>query len=371
MLWRMVRCRASQGVKVFRCERLLAVAALVVSLLLGSALPAVAAPGPVPGQTPPPVYDPALDAPTRRALELEQTIQDLTSEIAGMDSRLGVLASRIADRGEVLKRLKAELRAARDVYNARAVLSYKLGGLEEFAILLTAESWKDLVTRATLVSYILDIDRMAIEELSVVEAQAAFQSGLLEDLRSQDSVIRSLRAERARLAETAAGEQRTIIAGLTAPSQALVTGVQTAAADSRAAWYASSVPTGTAVALRSATVSPYRDRTYVTTEHHPTAFRTTAIAYKAVCTWYGAGLGGRTLASGARYNPDDLTCASPTLAFGTWLALSRGAKRVLVVVNDRGPYASGRDLELSRAAAEALGLTGIESVQIEIVTPAP
>jgi rare lipoprotein A len=44
---------------------------------------------------------------------------------------------------------------------------------------------------------------------------------------------------------------------------------------------------------------------------------------------------------------------------------------VLVVVNDRGPYSAGRDLELSRAAADAIGLAGIESVQIEIVTPTP
>jgi rare lipoprotein A (peptidoglycan hydrolase) len=357
-------------VNIPRCARPLVAAALAVSFLL-SAAPALAAPGPVPAQSPPPVYDPLLDATTRRALELEQTIEDLQAEIAGMDTRLSVLAVRIADRGEALIRLKAELRAIQDAYNARAVLDYKFGGLEEFAILLSADSWRDLVTRATLISYILDVDRMAIEELAVVEAQAAFQAGLLADLKAQDAEIRQLRTQRAQLADTALTEQRTVIAALSEPSLALVMGKRAAAAERRVAWAASSVPTGTAVPLRTGTVTAYRDRMYVTTEYHPTSFKTTGVAYNSVCTWYGPGFGGSTLASGARYNPDDLTCASPTLAFGTWLAVSRGAKRVLVVVNDRGPYSAGRDLELSRAAADAIGLAGIESVQIEIVTPTP
>jgi rare lipoprotein A (peptidoglycan hydrolase) len=349
--------------------RLLVTAVVAACIVASATAPAAAVPGAVPPQAPPPVYDPLLDAPTRRALELEQTIQDLNAEIAGMDTRLSVLASRIADRSGALEKLKAELRAAQDAYNARAVVDYKTGGFEEFAVLLSADSWKDLITRATLVAYILDVDRWVIEELSVVQAQAAFQAGLLADLRSQDAAIKDLRAARAQLADTSLTEQRTILAALTAPSLALVTGRQTAAADLRAAWAASSVTTGTTVAFRSATVAPYKDRMYQTTGYHPVSFRSTGVAYNAVCTWYGPGFGGRALASGALYNPEDLTCASPTLAFGTWLALSRGAKRVVVVVSDRGPYTTGRDLELSRAAADALGLTGVEPVQVEIVTP--
>jgi rare lipoprotein A len=371
MLALMVGCGQSRRASVLLRGRALVAVAVAACLLLSSAACAVAAPGPVPAQAPPPAYDPMLDAPTRRALELEQTVQDLNSEMAGMDTRLSVLASRIADRSEAFEKLRAELRAAQDAYNARAVLDYKSGGFEEFAVLLSADSFKDLITRATLVAYILDVDRWAIEELAVVEAQAAFQAGLLADLRAQETEIKTLRAARAQLADTSLTEQRTIMAALTAPSLALVTGKQTAAADLRTTWAASSLPLGTAVALRSAKIDPYADRMYQTTAYHPTSFRSTGVAYNAVCTWYGPGFGGRTLASGALYSPDDLTCASPTLAFGTWLALSRGAKRVVVVVNDRGPYSSGRDLEVSRAAADALGLTGVEPVQVEIVTPQP
>jgi len=65
---------------------------------------------------------------------------------------------------------------------------------------------------------------------------------------------------------------------------------------------------------------------------------------------------------------ETLTCASRTLPFGTVLALTRGSRRVIVYVNDRGPYIAGRDLDLSKAAAAALGFSGVATVQVEVVT---
>jgi rare lipoprotein A len=115
-------------------------------------------------------------------------------------------------------------------------------------------------------------------------------------------------------------------------------------------------------------VLPY-PYTYLVSAFHPRSFRTTGITYSAVCSWYGPGFNGKPTASGQVYNQDDFTCASRTLAFGTWLALSRDGKRIVVVVTDRGPYVSGRDLDLSKAAADALGFSGVESVQVEVVTP--
>jgi rare lipoprotein A len=64
-----------------------------------------------------------------------------------------------------------------------------------------------------------------------------------------------------------------------------------------------------------------------------------------------------------------LTCASRTLPFGTWLALTRGGNRVIVVVTDRGPFIDGRDLDLSRRAARELGFSGVEPVHVEFVQP--
>ena len=83
---------------------------------------------------------------------------------------------------------------------------------------------------------------------------------------------------------------------------------------------------------------------------------------------YDNGLAGRRTASGARYDPRALTAAHPTLPMGaevTVEALETG-KKVKVRINDRGPFVRGRRIDLSRRAAEALGIVddGVARVRI-------
>ena len=76
-----------------------------------------------------------------------------------------------------------------------------------------------------------------------------------------------------------------------------------------------------------------------------------------ISSWYGPGFDGRLTASGSRFNQHALTAAHKTLPFGTRLRVC--FKRCAVVrVTDRGPFIPGRDLDLSRGAADAIGLTG-------------
>jgi rare lipoprotein A len=75
-----------------------------------------------------------------------------------------------------------------------------------------------------------------------------------------------------------------------------------------------------------------------------------------ISSWYGPGFDGRLTASGSRYNQHGLTAAHKTLPFGTRLRVC--FKRCAVVtVTDRGPYIYGRELDLSKGAADAIGLT--------------
>ena len=84
-------------------------------------------------------------------------------------------------------------------------------------------------------------------------------------------------------------------------------------------------------------------------------------------SWYGPGFNGRPTASGAIYDQEGWTVASKELPLGTLLAVSRGDRRVLLLVNDRGPYIGGRVLDLSAAAARALGVGGVAPVTAEVV----
>ncbi len=99
------------------------------------------------------------------------------------------------------------------------------------------------------------------------------------------------------------------------------------------------------------------------------AFQEEARAEAMVSSWYGPAFEGGVTASGEVYNYGDYTAAHPYLPIGTELLVSYGGNSVVVTVNDRGPYVGGRDLDLSQAAAEELGLTwvGIDVVDVQVL----
>lgn len=90
-----------------------------------------------------------------------------------------------------------------------------------------------------------------------------------------------------------------------------------------------------------------------------------------VVSWYGRSHHGRLMANGRPFDCRALTCAHKTMPFGTWVRVSRLDQRATVVleVTDRGPYIDGRDLDVSEAAAEILGLIkpGVKTFRMEIL----
>ena len=90
-----------------------------------------------------------------------------------------------------------------------------------------------------------------------------------------------------------------------------------------------------------------------------------------MASWYGPGYNGNRTSSGERFDQDDLTAAHYDWAFGTKVKvtlLSTG-RSVVVRVNDRFPKYKGRVLDVSRAAARAIGLIGPGTgrVRLEVV----
>ena len=83
----------------------------------------------------------------------------------------------------------------------------------------------------------------------------------------------------------------------------------------------------------------------------------TGRTFSGMASFYGNESGSKT-ASGQRFNQEAMTCAHRSLPFGTRLRVTHGDRSVVVTVNDRGPFVRGRVLDLSTAAARAVGLTG-------------
>ena len=87
-------------------------------------------------------------------------------------------------------------------------------------------------------------------------------------------------------------------------------------------------------------------------------------------SWYGKDFHGKKTARGETFNQYALTAAHPTLPLGTKAIVTNleTGRSVKVEINDRGPYAKGRDIDLSKQAATKLGMTkdGAAPVKIEV-----
>jgi rare lipoprotein A len=92
-------------------------------------------------------------------------------------------------------------------------------------------------------------------------------------------------------------------------------------------------------------------------------------------SWYGDAFHGRLTANGEIYDMTHLTAAHPTMPLPSYARVTnmKNGASVMVRVNDRGPYAHGRIIDLSRRAAEMLDYThsGIAEVRVDYVGRAP
>ncbi len=88
-------------------------------------------------------------------------------------------------------------------------------------------------------------------------------------------------------------------------------------------------------------------------------------------SWYGGKFQGRRTANGEIFDTNKFTAAHKTLPFNTIVEVTNlnNNKTVLVRINDRGPFVEGRIIDLSRAAAEKIGLVGkgVTRVEVKIV----
>jgi peptidoglycan lytic transglycosylase len=104
-------------------------------------------------------------------------------------------------------------------------------------------------------------------------------------------------------------------------------------------------------------------------EAQPNVLRTLGTG---VASYYGRRFHGRLTANGERFNMNAMTAAHKTLPFGTRVRVTnpRNGRSVTVRINDRGPFIRGRTIDLSRGAAERIGMiaSGHARVKLDIVS---
>ena len=105
------------------------------------------------------------------------------------------------------------------------------------------------------------------------------------------------------------------------------------------------------------------------TKHHTSTSSKKGLTTTGIASWYGPGFHGRKTASGERFNMYALTAAHKTLPLHSMVKVTntKNHKSIVVKINDRGPYARGRSLDLSLASARALGVRGTAKVEMVVL----
>lgn len=93
-----------------------------------------------------------------------------------------------------------------------------------------------------------------------------------------------------------------------------------------------------------------------------------ALTTEGMASYYGDRFEGRRTASGERFDQGELTAAHRTLEFGTRVLVTNkdNGRSVEVVINDRGPHARGRTIDLSKEAAREIGMLGRGVTPVEL-----
>ncbi len=86
-----------------------------------------------------------------------------------------------------------------------------------------------------------------------------------------------------------------------------------------------------------------------------------------MASWYGPGFHGKNTANGERFDQDELTAAHPTLPMPSLVRVTNleSGESAIVRINDRGPFKDNRLIDLSRASAKKLGVSGLARVRVQ------
>lgn len=280
----------------------------------------------------------------RNLAALNETRERLANEIAESSAEIGVLEAGVQD-------AEGRYQEALDRYIDRAVAAYKSGPAEDLTLLLSTTTIDDFFTIVQVQSRAAAEDQEALAMLrSTKEAAERVQEEI--DERKQRLLAKSTQvAAVADQIESQLDERSLILDELTQEVERLEEQARAAAADAAdpsTAFLDLLQPSGPAPGI-------------------PDGFAGTGVTFEGIASWYGPGFEGNPTASGDIFDPSLFTAASLELPLGTWLYVTRGSRGVVVLVNDRGPYIDDRVLDLSQAAAEAIGITGLGWIEAEIL----
>ncbi len=325
-----------------------------------------------------------ITAKRARAAQVESAMQktraDLSVQMGALDKMSGDLVTtrqQIDAGSRRLAALQKRLSAAQGQLDARAAFTYRSGGTEFLDMLFGTMSFSDFVDRLDILTRIAERDAQLVSDVKDARVEATQLQTTLRTHEAQLVVLRNRADAKRAIVQRSLDAQQTTLHGLTADVAALVLAQERAQAMARAAAHGSGGGSGSGGGnpghaggggISAATVDGLSG-TFWVTSGEPTHYHTTGVDVSGQASWYSVGDSGTGTASGRPLNDTDLTCAHPSLAFGTRIAVSYGGHHCIVVVTDRGPYTGGRVLDVSKRAHDILGFDGVGYLNAQVVAP--
>jgi peptidoglycan hydrolase CwlO-like protein len=299
-----------------------------------------------------------------RAQSAADDVSHLERELASLRSTQQELEERIAETNTRMARLELQRHQAGAVYEEAldryvevAIDVYKSGsGNGNLELILAAKSFTDVVALNHLASSAASVAQRRLGEMrlarratEVLQDDAdGYKQSLLADIEELDNVGADM--------ETLLIQRRESFARLTEEIEALEA---QARHDARVAEAAEVAEPDVSI---ERILSPGGPSPGI-----PDGFVGTGVTFEGEASWYGPGFEGNSTANGESFDPSGFTAASKVLPFNTWLFVQFEGRGVAVRINDRGPYVGDRILDLSQAAAAAIGLGGVGWITAEIL----
>jgi len=297
-------------------------------------------------------------------VEISRQLESTRMEYEALDTRMLIINKSITQINEKLQKEQEECDIHKDKLNERLVSLYKNGDIGFLEVLLNIRDFEDFLIRIDYIVRINESTQTLINKFQKENQQTIAVKNELEQAKAESLCIKNEKLEKISQLEVKLAKQKRLMESLTSREK---NRLGASAPQKKPEKANNSAPNGTNTNVVRCTVSPYLNETIYTTARMPQSYSATGVKFSGVASWYGNEFHGRSTASGEIFNENDFTCASRTLPFGTYLKVSYRGRHIVVRVNDRGPYVNGRILDLSKAAARALGVSGIGNVSAEII----
>ncbi len=266
----------------------------------------------------------------KQILTIDKQLQQIQSEIKETDDKMVALQFEIDDAQWEINQKQKEMDAKKEILKACIQTTYEQGKLSPLEILVSSNNFSDFMNQRQYVSVVEDKTKQVYDEIKAMK----------EGLDNQKQGLNSKNDELVQLKNKEEIAKKTIQAEL-ATKQIILARIQKEEQN-----YQTQLLTPKFIAANNGG----RQLLY------------------GIATWYGPGFEGGTTASGEPFDPTRLAAAHRTLPLGSLVKVTnlKSGLSCVVVINDRGPF-SYQIIDLTRAAADAIGMESVAPVVLEVL----